>query len=1177
MLFSSRIISTVALPTDVPVSDPTGVSATADEGRISLAFTDPNGGGADSMQIAHKWNADGTAFYEILEHSATVSSPYVNTYVKNGLLYDIRMRLEISGVFSNWVEVTSVRPSAFIGLDSFFDTVWNTKRLDTLFTDTARTTKSTKTSDAIAGMDPSKGTGNLQQSTAADRPTRMRRGFAGVDTDDSDFATADTRNFVVDAEVQLSGDFSVVVTGRRDTSRNLGQRIFERSDGGVAMRITQNGDALRVIMFNGVGNTTADITLSPAIADNTNYTFLVVWDDSAATMNVYDDINGTTPIGTDTTSFLTGYELRFDTIGNTTASTQMSHNLGYVAWSSTAYTGSNITNILAEATKWHAAEPEDHDLGTSESGETHLDVLVSYRNPTTVNAWQQKVLTLLPKYIDHPWTHLGEISKNPITNSDWIVYGGATPQGHGQDDIQGTRTADSNFDCGHHYATRATQYYLPATQGNIGNGINIDPADSASTDVSANGNGFFAGHFAYRNRHLVTSAHSGGTGDITVEVDSTSGWSASSTGSVTGVSGNNITADISVSTNRPIVLTGTVPGGVTAGKVYQANDGGTTFALRDPETGNTVTLSGTETGATVWHDGEMVVIDQGNSAGDEDYTTANKSFQNAQHRMVLENLTGPTRVHLSGPLWSSNKAIGLNYRIREHVFCDQRLNWKHNETSACPVDGSGRKYYEAVVAWFGNNMGRDKNGTQQVPVANVVWYHNDVDVAATSFSADYNNDGTNEDRGVVPSTKEQIQYDGLIALYQEFADQLPNQMYITGGTGNIDASVGQAIAHGAQLEAYLESGSSSSPGVNTHISDDGWLNRGDYWINVGQGPWAYGLGKFPNYTYTYDETGANQPATDRAFRYHFGMALITGFGRLASTFCVRPNDFTGHDDPWEPLFGVDVRTGEATYGQCMSKADKTNINNYGRQWMGHALGPRERVQHWKDSGGTYITLSEFAAGGSRELATSVIATDGISAWSASGNTNVSLDTTTFAVNTLKIEMTSFDGSFFSTRANGPSHATTASNEYYWAFQMGASGYRDIKILEGNFADQKYILDTTLRWIGFAWEASGSSHAVQIQCGRWPQDTFLAQWKAYSGNPNVFQRYFQNCRVIVNATRNTVTVPLGGRYLMPDATSVTGYPSQGGIDPDLDGTEIEEIQIGAKDAVFLIPLDEHAYQ
>lgn len=520
---------------------------------------------------------------------------------------------------------------------------------------------------------------------------------------------------------------------------------------------------------------------------------------------------------------------------------------------------------------------------------------------------------------------------------------------------------------------------------------------------------------------------------------------------------------------------------------------------------------------------------------------AGSNFSNAEHAQITSKNTSSKALTLSRGYKSSKVSHNSGSIVAQHVRGTGGNGggagatvWSFNISSACPNDGSGRKYNEVLADHLVANLNKDDQGNTYNAFDGLLF---DADSDTVSNSADTDNDLA-ADSGV-STNGEQMWRDGYEELYGMLRDGLPDDNLIVGGT--ISAR-GFSSLNGTQMEGFPTNGFFDYPPDYSDL--DSKLSTYSYHLHHDEiGP-AYSeiLNKTPTQLMPGNETP--KPTTNAPFRFSFGLALLEDgyYGMWRGTQ-------VPYLDPWWDEYAVDLNTGQAVES---NPNDESDIRQH-RGWLGYPLGRRTRIY----DASLFEASDSLVSNGGFE--------SNLNDWSAK-NLTITRATSSgnFIEGTAAMSVSkhiSYNKSINSTTVTGPSISLSGSTEYTLAFAIKSSAHREVTISFGGQSQNFYAGPTWTRRVMTLKTASGSkSYRATFQLGQENTNVWIDAVYVFKGNPNVFRRDFENGVVVVNATPSSKTVSLGGTFKR----------IQGEQDPSVNnGASLSSVTINAYDAAILL--------
>jgi len=536
------------------------------------------------------------------------------------------------------------------------------------------------------------------------------------------------------------------------------------------------------------------------------------------------------------------------------------------------------------------------------------------------------------------------------------------------------------------------------------------------------------------------------------------------------------------------------------------------------------------------------------------YDSPAGSFNNAEHARVASVNTGtnPHTVTLANRGFKSTpRAHGVNSIVAEHEQGSggSTLNWAYNITTTAPRDANNKSIAQIMVDFIQKNMNRNSKG--QVQNVNVTGIYFDEDgYIMPTYDADADNNLV-VDNGILPNGTN-VWGDGLDDFYALLRARLPSKRIVAGWR----QSRGFASLNGTQMENWLLSGNEFAVNPDYTGRFGMYSQLHNYMIHLAFHQTAEGyteaLSKQPTKLYPGTvKSGSNPPvpSSNAGFRLGFGAALLgTGhYGRQNSNH---------HPDPWYDEYAVDVTPGSSTYGHAIA----SNINDESairahKGWLGKPLWQRKRIYDEQQ----FSPQRNLISNGSFE--------SGTAGWMLK-NINVQTDTNAkqHGEQSLKVNgHQSYSLNVSGASLRGPSFDMVKGKTYTIAFAAKAKEMREI-LIQLDWSDQQGIYLVPEKWSRFVFTmkagSSGSFRPI-ISLGREETEIWFDDFYVFEGDPNVFRRNFENGIVIVNATPDTQTVDLEGKFYRIKGT---------GQDPVNNGAEVREVTLPPFDAAILVRPD-----
>lgn len=527
------------------------------------------------------------------------------------------------------------------------------------------------------------------------------------------------------------------------------------------------------------------------------------------------------------------------------------------------------------------------------------------------------------------------------------------------------------------------------------------------------------------------------------------------------------------------------------------------------------------------------------------------SFNNAEHVKIksVNKSAGTITVQTRG-YKSTARSHGKNSILAQHVtgggLKANAENWVYNQSTACPLDSRGNTFGEAMVDWLATHYDTHNNGNA-VDVR-VDGFHFDTDrhYMLAGEHADVDNDLI-EDVGV-DNSGYNMWGEGMKRFYADLRNALPDMIIVGGGTG----ARGWEDLNGVQWEGFPVAGDAFSPTPSYKDVDAQLANYGLHVRDHHVGPlFTQALNKSPTKLYPYLEPSHRTngsvpvPSNNRAFRFSFGLALMDDgfYGQPSSG---------DHDDVWWDEYAVDVRPGSSTFGHAMA----SNPNNESKirqhtEWMGQPLGERVRV------------YAEAAFAKNKSLVSNGSFDSNLVGWSGT-NVSISADSNSKVEGTRSLRISkhqSYANKPPQAQVLGETVSLQAGVEYTFAFAVKASKPRQLNVAIGNSSTQTFLVpDHWVRRVMTFTATKSGSHRIKFQVGKDDTQVWLDAIYLFKGNASLFQRDFENARVVVNATPKSRTVNLGGTFRRIKGT---------GQDSINNGASVSSVTVAPYDAAILV--------
>ena len=529
------------------------------------------------------------------------------------------------------------------------------------------------------------------------------------------------------------------------------------------------------------------------------------------------------------------------------------------------------------------------------------------------------------------------------------------------------------------------------------------------------------------------------------------------------------------------------------------------------------------------------------------------SFKNAEHLYVksVNKSTNTLTVSKRG-----YKSIAISHPassvIAQHALSVGLMangdNWVYNLSMACPLDAKGNTLSEVMVDWLSNNYDRLSDGRQVSVRVDGLHFDTDRYFMVLDKEADVDNDLA-MDNGV-DSAGYNMWGEGVENFYADLRAALPDLIMVGGGK----ASRGWETLNGIQSEGFPLKGDAFAVNPNYGEIDAQLANYGLHVRRHDIAPsLTMALSKaptklYPNLEPSHRTDGSEgSPKSNAPFRLSFGLALMDNgfYGQPSSG---------DHKDVWWDEYAVDVVPGSPTFGHAIptDNSDESLLRMH-RGWMGMPLG--ERVRFYDPN--AFSPTKSVIANGSFE--------NGLDDWSGS-NLSVATDTSTGdyleGSKALRASKPIFYGDKSAdAKVLGPNVYLQKDQEYTFAFAVKSSIPREIRVGVGGSTSQLFLVDTNWvrRVIGFKATKTGN-HRIKFDLGREESKVWIDAVYLFKGNASVFQRDFENARVVVNATPTARTIDLGGTFQRILGT---------GQDPINDGSTIRKVTVAPYDAAILV--------
>jgi len=497
--------------------------------------------------------------------------------------------------------------------------------------------------------------------------------------------------------------------------------------------------------------------------------------------------------------------------------------------------------------------------------------------------------------------------------------------------------------------------------------------------------------------------------------------------------------------------------------------------------------------------------------------------------------------HASGSIIAQHVTVNVNDSTG--------TNWMYNLSTRCPLDASNKSAADTLVSWAQVYYNKLLSGTE-IDIT-VHGFHFDVDKfwVPLNFYSDIDNDLAVDD-GIDDSTGDHFWRDGVDLFYSKLRTAMPNFMIIGGGSH----ARGLDTINGVQMEGFPVSNESFT---TTPEYEDINATLGNYSAHVRNhkaGPsLTMALSKAPTLYYPGMEPEFRRdpeqpaPTSNAPFRFSFGMAL------LDDGFYGQPNSGDYIDTGvWWDEYSVIVDPTSEKYSRpaALNSLDESEARaNLG--WLGQPINDRIRVY----SSAAFDPINNLINNGGFETS--------LTGWSAVNTTLSRVADSPTAGGGWSLYspgQTSFNRDFYDTRIVGPTVNLTAGTEYTIAFSIKSDYFRRILFDFGGYTQE---VDIPARWskrvINVIPEVT-DDYALTFRVGNEDSAIWLDEVYVFEGSASIFQRDFDNGRVVVNATNQQQTIELGGNF----------RKIKGVQDPTHnDGLLVDSVTLDAYDAILLI--------
>jgi PKD repeat protein len=467
--------------------------------------------------------------------------------------------------------------------------------------------------------------------------------------------------------------------------------------------------------------------------------------------------------------------------------------------------------------------------------------------------------------------------------------------------------------------------------------------------------------------------------------------------------------------------------------------------------------------------------------------------------------------------------------------------WLRNMSDDCPVDGSGRKLWEAMALWCSNNFDRQGSTISVIPceIHEVTddsdWYvfsdrgsliplrQASCAVRPASEGPDYGfYNGRNTWAEGVKACWELL--DSTIVSTRGIA----SRKNMCGGDYKVPA-----ISAGNELEGLPD-------GAYTNTSAQHW-DRTQYGYIQARLTTETGVG--PNMTFPFCKSSLDR--TDNLGHLATAMGCVLG-GMVGAVNADLPW-------PWRDYWAVYLDV--ANHGDCVP------INNYAdimanKHWMGAPLDRAFRKVNPADFQLTQALNNNHDA-----------TTDDSTSWATSGATVVLDPTTGYTANgrSWKITPNSIDPTNVTTRnASAPAIALQAGQDYTICVMVRAEDIRRMGLQMGSLVNQSILINPGWNKLVFSWrQGTTGNFRPRFNVGQSYDAIWVDQMLVFNAYAGTITREFERGLAVLKLDHDAArTIDLGGTWQRPN-----------GVNVDDDGQQYTSVSFGSlpDGAIFVRPL------
>ena len=558
------------------------------------------------------------------------------------------------------------------------------------------------------------------------------------------------------------------------------------------------------------------------------------------------------------------------------------------------------------------------------------------------------------------------------------------------------------------------------------------------------------------------------------------------------------------------------------------------------ETGSALSRSATAVevaDSSIFNVGEYAVI----------YDAPAGSFENAEHVRITAINQNNDRLTIERAYKSSSQNHPLRSIIAPHVqgqsSVDDTRNWVYNLSVESPRDANNLRVIDLLPIWLRNNIRKDFRG--EITNANVsgILFDSDRVFMLRSRDADVNNDLVT-DHGISPSGINWFG-NGMNIFYAKVRDEFPD-LIISGGSRD---SGGYEDMNGVQNEGFPTNSEFNTPNpvydrIGSLLAKYTYQSR-----QRSTGPaHSHVLTKTPSNTYPINTN--TTPSDNSNIRFSLGMTMLED-GYFASL-----NSAT-FPDIWYEEYAVDVTPGSSNYGNAVpsSPHDESQIRLH-TGWLGKPTGLRQRLYDDDDFDPRRSLLQSGTFENSGDL--DDWTGDNVTIATVSGGQNV-LDGSRALRSSQHIR---YDDVLADTSIRGPRTDFVRGRDYTFVFSARATEPREISATAGGHAERFLLGEDWQRFVVTFTAGETGSFRTNFNVGQESTQVWIDSVYIFEGNASVFRRDFDNGIVVVNATPDRRTIPLGGTFQRIRGTQ----------DPFNNGASGNSITLSAFDAAILINPD-----